>query len=351
MLHWRQLTELPERELGRRDIAEVNLACAMGLPGTECITLRACLDSLDACAGLVRHYTDLALEQFFRADPGKFKNSEPFFRAVCLITALQRHCGVRYNPDKIPEDAPFGPEDTFLHGIIHGNGGTCASMPVMYAAVGRRLGYPIKLAHAQGKVWGHRFARWDEPDGDRFNIEATASGLSSPSDDYYRTGLYAVSADHERRGHLLRSLTPTEELAAFLADRSNCWRDLGGFRRAVDARARAYALVPSNAYHRNVLNKLMNDWIDDLDRVQPPGFPEMYIRTSKRRFPATLPLEIERQILGREATENLLNDPEQNELWWEPMRRGLKPRPTVTRAEVRFEGDTCTIGLHFTHAN
>ena len=61
----------------------------------------------------------------------------------------------------------------FIHGIIDGPGGTCASMPVLYVAVGRRLGYPLKLVEARG----HLLLRWDDPLGQRlgtpdvFNVE------------------------------------------------------------------------------------------------------------------------------------------------------------------------------------
>jgi hypothetical protein len=49
----------------------------------------------------------------------------------------------------------------FLHGLTQGRGGTCLSMPVAYVAVGRRLGYPLKLVTAKG----HLFARWESLDG------------------------------------------------------------------------------------------------------------------------------------------------------------------------------------------
>ena len=46
-------------------------------------------------------------------------------------------------------------------------------MPILYIAIGRRLGYPLKLVHAHG----HDFVRWDEPGGERFNIDATSPGF------------------------------------------------------------------------------------------------------------------------------------------------------------------------------
>ncbi|MBT3200478.1 MAG: hypothetical protein HN350_11225, partial [Phycisphaerales bacterium] len=85
----------------------------------------------------------------------------------------------------------------FLHGMIPAKrklidqtpGGTCTSMPVMYVAVGRRLGYPLKLVTTNS----HIFARWDGADHpnpawrERFNIEGSGRGFSSYDDDHYKS--------------------------------------------------------------------------------------------------------------------------------------------------------------------
>jgi hypothetical protein len=174
---WKELAKRPESELSRVDIAIMNLACAEGLSGSERTNAEACQRTLDAWAEKVRWQT---LKHFRRFEycPDEFHRSEAYFRALVLITVLQRDCGVRYNPAKIPADAVFTTEDTFIHGIVDGLGGTCANMPVVYVAVGRRLGYPLRLVVAHGAGFGHFFARWDDPHGERLNIEATAQGLS-----------------------------------------------------------------------------------------------------------------------------------------------------------------------------
>jgi hypothetical protein len=58
MLHWKQLTMLPDAELARVDIARVNLACAAGLPGAELIDHARCFRTLDYWAACVREYTE-----------------------------------------------------------------------------------------------------------------------------------------------------------------------------------------------------------------------------------------------------------------------------------------------------
>ncbi|OAI48017.1 hypothetical protein AYO44_08145 [Planctomycetaceae bacterium SCGC AG-212-F19] len=178
------------------------------------MNLPLCLQTLDEWANRVRWRTDTLFRQFER-NPADYHNSANYFRILAMITVLQKDLGVRYNPAKIDESVPLDTADTFIHGIIQGDGGTCASMPVLYVAVGRRLGYPLSLVSAKY----HFFARWDEP-AERFNIEATGRGLNCHPDDYYRMGRYLVSERAERLCGFLKSQTPAEELAGFLAQRA-----------------------------------------------------------------------------------------------------------------------------------
>ncbi len=103
-------------------------------------------------------------------------------------------------------------------------------MPVLYAAIGRRLGYPIKLAFAKE----HVFCRWDEP-GERFNIEATSPGFSMRPDSYYLKWPFPITSDEIASHRYLVSLTPREELACFLIERGNCLRDRLKWHKAVEA--------------------------------------------------------------------------------------------------------------------
>lgn len=185
---WQQYLISPDDELARIDIAAMSLQCAMGLPGAERIDVAGCLRTIDGWVPVVRRWTEAAYREFFLSDPAQFRNSEAFFRCVALVTALQRHCGVRYDPSKagLGPDDPYDFDEQFVHGVIQGAGGTCATLPVIYASVGRRLGYPIKLACAKR----HLFCRWDDPRADeRWNIEGTATeeGFSSYPDDHYRS--------------------------------------------------------------------------------------------------------------------------------------------------------------------
>jgi regulator of sirC expression with transglutaminase-like and TPR domain len=84
-----------------------------------------------------------------------------------MAVVMYEDFGIRYNPDRIaisgnldPNDRFFADSrDIFLHGLV-GNRrmGTCSSMSVLYAAIGRRLGYPLKLATTKA----HLFLRWED---------------------------------------------------------------------------------------------------------------------------------------------------------------------------------------------
>lgn len=232
------LLKTPPEELGGVDVAEMNLLCASGLPGAEKLDVDARLKVLDEWATRVRVDTERHLYRF-RENPGEYKQSEAYFRMLVLVTVLQQDCGVRYNEGRVRDVEFTNSKDLFLHGMIRdGNGGTCVSMPVAYVAVGRRLGYPLKLALAKG----HIFCRWDGS-GERLNIEATNRGMNTYEDDLYKTWPQKLTSDEVASGRFLRSLTPPEELALFLASRGHCLLDNGRFEEARAAYGAAHRLA------------------------------------------------------------------------------------------------------------
>ncbi|HKI36873.1 MAG TPA: transglutaminase family protein [Gemmataceae bacterium] len=352
MLVWNKLVWHTNEELIALDLALINLACAAGLPGSELIDLDLCLSKLDSWAYSVRTYTDRLVPHFHhkRAD---YHNSEAYFRSLCLITLLQRDMGVCYNLAKTAEDASFDLADCFIHGVIQGSGGTCATMPVTYAAVGRRLGYPIQLVSARGKSMNHLFARWDDPHGERLNIEATNKGMSCFPDDYYRTGRYEITADVEEAGQFLQSQTPKMELAGFLVERAYLLRDHGDLRQCVDAWAWAASLVPENKLYLNTLKMVMNDWAGQLKTTTPPGFPHMWIVAPYRYYQPALPPEIELDILGLAVTEYMLTHAEWKSKWWNRLRRGERlEEESPVAAMVKFgSGGSCDLTLRFACMN
>ena len=164
------------------DIVTANLHCAEVLPGAEAFDSMMAKATLEKWSDRVRNETSRHLYRF-RQNPAEFNDSEAYFRMLTLVTVLQEDCGVRYNPERMQSPNFADSRDLFLHGLLTGkHQGTCVSMPVLYVAVGRRLGYPLKLVTSKA----HVFARWESPDGrERLNIEATSQGLNCFPDDYY----------------------------------------------------------------------------------------------------------------------------------------------------------------------
>ena len=167
-------------ELETQDIAVLNLRTASSLPGSPPFDIADYLKTLDKWARQVEHET-LRYYHRYLENPEKFENSEAFFNMLMLVTVLQQDFGVCYNPDRIREIDFRDSSDLFIHGMFgNGAGGTCVSMPVLYVAVGRRLGYPLFLVNAKQ----HIFCRWQSP-SESLNIEATSRGLITRKDDFY----------------------------------------------------------------------------------------------------------------------------------------------------------------------
>ncbi len=94
-----------------------------------------------------------------------------------------------------PNDRFFAdPQDILLHGLLGSRRtGTCSSMPALYAAVGRRLGYPLKLVTTKA----HLFLRW-ENENERFNLEATGRGMNRYDDEHFKRWPLPVSEEQIR---------------------------------------------------------------------------------------------------------------------------------------------------------
>jgi hypothetical protein len=222
------LLELPPDQLAKVDIAEMNLLCAKGLPGVPEFDIAASLAILDQWADHVDSETRRNWHRF-KDNPEDYHNSEAEFRMGMLITVLQQDYGVQYNPDLIPFSKPHqnGPEvarafltnpgNLFLTELLSERHiGSCASMPVLYTAVARRLGYPVKLSNAKE----HLFVRWDPGNHMRYlDIEATGHGYLIRSDDDYKKWPDAITDEEIRSGQYLKSFGPAEELATFMATR------------------------------------------------------------------------------------------------------------------------------------
>ncbi len=233
------------------DIAEVNLLCAAELPGSQSLDIDAALARIDEMAQRVK-FEILRNWYRFLTHPGQADNSRAKYCVMMMVTVLQQDFGVCYNPDRIRNPDFRDAGDLFIHGMLDGNGGTCASMPVLYTAVGRRLGWPMKMVHARA----HLFCRWDDPEGqhlygkERFNLEATGQGASFPTDDYYRTWPEPLSDEMVERLGYLNSISQETEFADFLVLRGHCLEDNGWVGKACDTYRAACRFTPNDLINR-----------------------------------------------------------------------------------------------------
>ncbi len=230
----------------------MDLVCAHGLPGADGVKIESCLATLDQWATHVQAETARNFHRY-RDNPADFYNSEGYFRMLMMAVVMYEDFGIRYNPNRItlpgqidPNDRFFAnTQDIFLNGLIEGQKmGTCSSMPVLYIAIGRRLGYPLKLVTTKA----HLFVRWESAT-DRFNVEATGKGMNRYDDDHFKQWPFPVSEAEIRTEGYLKSLTAPEELAVFLSLRGNCLKESGRLKEAANCFAQASQLAPTwNAY-------------------------------------------------------------------------------------------------------
>lgn len=258
------LLTLPASEFEEWDIARVNLLCAQGLPGAEDLDIEACLSLLEEWTEIVRRETEKNQWRFLR-DPAEFEHSEGYFKMLVMITVLRRDIGAKYDPDLIEKpsmttirDMTFFEDsrNLFLHGVLSGRKrGTCSSLPVLSVAIGRRLGYPLKLVACKG----HLFVRWEYDDSrGHLNIESAGAGFGTYGDGHYLKWPFPMTDSEFEEGFLLKSLNRKEELAIFLATRGQCLLQNKRLQEAQVATAHAHALVPRHERFFSCMQVMMN---------------------------------------------------------------------------------------------
>lgn len=268
-----ELLALPPEQVEWVDIARVDLLCAEGLPGAEKLDVEKCLKTLDAWAQKVRVETERNYHRFVE-HPGQFNNSPGRYRMAVMAAVLSRDLRVKYNPEREKEllenrffnDAqPYGEaersftsdaSDLFLHGLLsEKRHGTCASMPYLYVAIGRRLGYPVSIAGAHM----HSYVYYDEGDGKHFNVEATENrGFVTPSDEEYRNPQWGAPSEsdyYEKRG-LLRPLSNKESMARILAGRAAVFRSHGRHDEEARTWATAARYFPDTPTWKDIVENM-----------------------------------------------------------------------------------------------
>jgi hypothetical protein len=174
-----------------------------------------------------------------RPDPGASRDSG---RSLPPLAPTGGEGGRRPGEGAFHSDDGFFADsrDLFLHGLLSERRlGTCSSMPVLYVALARRLGYPVSLVTTKG----HLFARW-EGRGERFNVECTGRGMNRYDDAHYRQWPFILTDKEIQENAYLKSLTPAGEAAVFLSLRAECLREAGRLEEARQCYAGAAKLAP-----------------------------------------------------------------------------------------------------------
>ncbi len=243
-----ELVNLRPDQLQQVDIGVMNMLCAQGLSGAEDMKIDEYLTTLDQWAQHLKSETARNFHRF-REDPAYYYNSEAFYEMLMMAVVVYEDFGIRYNPKWIApptetraEDHFFADaHDVFIHGMVGPQRmGTCSSMPVFYIALGRRLGYPLKLVATKQ----HLFMRWDTPT-EKFDMDATGKGLDRYDDEYYKKWPFPITEQEIQEEGYLKSLSPGEELSVFFAIRAACLKENGFYAEAGLAFQAAYQYAPN----------------------------------------------------------------------------------------------------------
>jgi len=240
------LMALSDEAMNKVDPLIINLAVARSIPEFADLDVERYVRTLDEWAATIRFDTERHWYRF-QNDPAAFNHSDAEYRICWLASDINAVFKIDY--DLADFDAA-DPTNLFLNGLIDRKLGTCVSMPMLYVALGWRLGYPIRLV----SVPIHLFARWDDGET-RINIEATGYG-GEMADEFYERE-YLVSPRCKARGAEMASLTAREMLAMLLLSRAGYWARHGDHDRAVQDSLRANLLFPMAPL---AVTELMRNW-------------------------------------------------------------------------------------------
>ncbi len=244
-------------------LATMNLRAAKGLPGSEDLDIEKCIATLNEWAEHIKNVTETQMLKFY-ANPADFNNSEAYFKMLVMQTVLSEDFKVKYKPEfasASPEDVDLkdisyakDSKNLFLHGILTGKReGTCASLPVLVATLGRMLGYPLKLVPAKT----HLFVRWDDGN-EKFNIDATSPGLVVHPDEYYRHWPYQISNEEMAQGYYLAPFSDEQEIAVSMGNLAMCLMANERYLDALIQFRQIERLDPKRPYTSDIVKSLQN---------------------------------------------------------------------------------------------
>lgn len=275
-----QLLALPDGELEKVDVIELNLAVAREIPGLEDLEIAKYQRIVDGWANDIRPRLPAA-ERVFAQTPERWQNDVRFFRLGQVAGYLDQEVGIAYIEEqkhaqiearktgKSVEIRYTNPGDLFVHDLIDNKRGTCGNMPTLHVAIGRRLGWPVSLA----AVKSHTVCRFD--DGDVvYNIETTHTeqgGMFSAGSDSDYLKQFNLPSRAVASGSDLNSMTARQMLGYFIGLRARHFADTGRMDLADRDYALARALLPN---HRKTWQASMEAAIFKGTHLFNPGEPE-----------------------------------------------------------------------------
>ena len=144
------LMAMSDDQLEQVDIVEMNIAVAQEIPGLDKLEYSKYRRIVDGWTNQFRQWLP-TVGHAFHQDPGKYKNDINFFHLGMLAQFLDQSVGIAYNEKQkqiMLQDRKTGKKasvrytnagDLLLHGLLDTNRGTCATMPTLHVAIGRRL--------------------------------------------------------------------------------------------------------------------------------------------------------------------------------------------------------------------
>jgi len=266
----------------------MNLLCAQGLKGADNLDIDKYLAVLDEWAETVGADIERLLPKY-REHPEQYDNSENMFRVVTMCYGLKHLFKIHYNLENMKDMDYSDSSQIFIHGLLGDKReGSCVSLPVLCTAVGRRLGFPLKLV----ETGLHLFIRWeDDKTGERFNIEVACPGVQTPPDEEYMERPRKLSKLELERGRFLKSFTAADALSFFLVCRGHNLADCGRICEAQIAFAYAYSYSPD--YVNNIIplaatveSELRRMWLEDCELM----------KTDKIRYTSWSGLRVDKQL-------------------------------------------------------
>ena len=260
-----ELLALSEADLERVDIGRMNLICARETGCGAAFEVADLVRELDVWAEKARKY-EMRYRKTFERNPSRYDNSYAKYRAVNLALMVNVEMKCRYQKhlmqtgamDDVLSPRFFrNPDDVFISGLLRKRRGTCSSFPVLLAALGRRLGYPLYLR----LTFGHMFCQWD--DGvEHFNIETNGDGVDTLDEAYYLEEMRQearlhpnIDADSDR---LMVKLSNAEALSVFLETAGYCLEANGRVAEAIRCYKQAVKYRPRCVNLRRLSERRVN---------------------------------------------------------------------------------------------